>query len=68
MWNKAGRIINDLFDVYKKDPNQLPPEIYPRGSCPDEEKYRIICNHIASMTDRAALDEHKRLFNAYTKV
>lgn len=33
-----------------------------------KEQYHIICHHIAGMTDRSALDEHKRLFNAYTKV
>jgi len=68
MTNKAKRIITDLFDVYAKDPNQLPPEVYPRTECSEKEKYHIICNHIAGMTDRSALDEHKRFFNAYTKV
>lgn len=68
MTNKARRIINDLFGVYCDDPHQLPPEIYPAAGCGDEEKYRIICNYIAGMTDRAAMDEHKRFFNADTKV
>lgn len=68
MTNKARRIIKDLFDVYLNDPYQLPPSVYPLEGCPDQEKYRIICSYIAGMTDRSALEEHKRFFNAYTKV
>jgi len=68
MTNKARRIIGDLFDVYLKEPHQLPPNVYPPDGCAEQEKYHIICNHIAGMTDRSALDEHKRFFNAYTKV
>ncbi|HRZ39858.1 MAG TPA: deoxyguanosinetriphosphate triphosphohydrolase [Candidatus Omnitrophota bacterium] len=69
MTTKAKRVLNDLFQVYIHEPFQLPPELFPRDrECEDIEKYEIICNHIAGMTDRAALDEHKRFFNAYTKV
>ena len=75
MTSKAKRIIDDLFGVYNKDPHQLPYAIYPRGAkftearrYPKRKKYAIICNYIASMTDRSALEEHKKLFDAYTKV
>ena len=69
MTDKARRIIHDLFQVYEKTPNQLPYAVYPRGKELDKKrKYEIICNHIASMTDRFALDEHKKLFNPYEKV
>ncbi|MFP4472256.1 MAG: deoxyguanosinetriphosphate triphosphohydrolase [Candidatus Omnitrophota bacterium] len=69
MTSKAKRIIRDLFQVYLNEPQQLPPDVYPReGRISEEVKYTIICHHIAGMTDRAAMDEHKRFFNAYTKV
>ena len=75
MTSKAKRIINDLFEVYCQAPEQLPYVIFPRGkdfkkvrSFPKEKKFEIICNYIASMTDRAAIEEHKKLFDAYTKV
>ncbi|MFH1360555.1 MAG: deoxyguanosinetriphosphate triphosphohydrolase [Candidatus Omnitrophota bacterium] len=69
MTSKAKRIIDDLFGVYKKNPNQLPYSVYARDRRYNKkEKYEIICNYIASMTDRFALDEHKRLFNPYEKV
>jgi dGTPase len=29
---------------------------------------RVICDYIAGMTDRYALDEYKKLFNPYEKV
>jgi dGTPase len=69
MTTKARRIIRDLFDVYLKNPKQLPYAIYPRNKkFTTSQKYAIICNYIASMTDRFALDEHKRLFDPYQKV
>ena len=69
MTEKAKRIIKDLFAVYKKKPEQLPYSVYRRGVKHDEKaQYEIICNYIASMTDRFALDEHKKLFDPYEKV
>jgi len=63
MTTKARRVIRDLFDVYLQNPKQLPYEVYSRDKkYTTAEKYAIICNYIASMTDRFALDEQKRLF------
>jgi dGTPase len=69
MTAKARRIIRDLFDVYLRNPKQLPYDVYARDKkFSTAQKYAIICNYIASMTDRFALDEHKRLFDPYQKV
>jgi dGTPase len=69
MTDKARRIIQDLFDVYKENPAQLPYSVYQRDRQYNRiEKYEIVCNYIASMTDRFALDEHKKLFDPYQKV
>ena len=69
MTDKARRIIKDLFKVYMKTPEQLPEKIYHRArKHTKNQKYKIICNHIASMTDRFAIDEHKRLFDPDEKV
>lgn len=66
---KSKRIITDLFEAYFKQPEQLPYSIYQRDREYSEDQiYAVICNYIASMTDRFALDEHKKLFNPYTKV
>jgi len=69
MTTKARRIIGELFDVYLKNPKQLPYDIYSRKKkYIRSQQYAVICNYIASMTDRFALDEHKRLFDPYQKV
>jgi dGTPase len=69
MTSKAKRILNQLFDVYLDNPKQLPYDIYDRAEkFSDKQLYQIVCNYIASMTDRAALDEYKRLFEPYEKV
>lgn len=69
MTDKAKRIINDLFRVYVETPEQLPAKIYRRDKkYKRNEQYKIICNYIASMTDRFAIDEHKRLFDPDEKV
>ncbi|MDP8211878.1 MAG: deoxyguanosinetriphosphate triphosphohydrolase [Candidatus Zapsychrus exili] len=69
MAQKARRVINDLFNVYRERPEQLPYLIYDRNQkYSRSEKYTIICNYIASMTDRFVLDEHKKLFDPYQKV
>jgi dGTPase len=69
MTSKAKRIIQDLFDVYAKNPDQLPYSVYQRKKhYPRKVKTQIICHYIASMTDRFALDEHKKLFDPYQKV
>lgn len=69
MTDKAKRIIKDLFKVYIKTPEQLSQKIYQRNKkCAPNHKYKIICNYIASMTDRFAIDEHKKLFDPDEKV
>jgi len=66
MSTKATRILNDLFKVYVGRPEQLPPTTHARLK--KEETYRVICDYIAGMTDRYALDEYKRLFDPYERV
>jgi len=73
---KHQNILEQLFKKYVKffehNPGKgkysmLPLEIRSRVS-KDTNKYRVICDHIANMTDRYALDEHKKLFDASEKV
>ncbi len=61
---RARRVVRDLFDAYSNDPDQLPPDWQEQGySRGDSRQARQICDFIAGMTDRYALDEHKRLFD-----
>ncbi|MDD5730162.1 MAG: deoxyguanosinetriphosphate triphosphohydrolase [Candidatus Omnitrophica bacterium] len=66
MSNKAKRFIHELFDLYVEIPTALPPQIQKR--IPTYGKRRVVCDYIAGMTDRYALDEYKKLFDPYEKV
>ncbi|MCL4505878.1 MAG: deoxyguanosinetriphosphate triphosphohydrolase [Chloroflexi bacterium] len=58
---KSDRIIDDLFRVYNSEPRILPPG--PRSWLSKLPKERVVCNYIAGMTDRFALEDHARLFD-----
>jgi dGTPase len=61
---KARRIVQELFGLFLADPNSLPGEWSRKcrgASTP--HRGRVVCNYIAGMTDRFALQEHKRLFD-----
>ncbi len=66
MADKAQRFIRELFNVYLSKPEQLPPTVALRIK--GEDTHRIICDYIAGMTDRYALDEYKKLFEPYERV
>jgi dGTPase len=66
MSNKAKRFIQELFRVYVDKPEQLPPHIQSRIAF--DGRRRVVCDYIAGMTDRYALDEYKKLFDPYEKV
>ena len=71
MANKARRFINDLFCVYTKDEEdkgyfQLPDECRRRVETDGVEQ--VVCDYIAGMTDRYALDEYKKFFYPYERV
>jgi len=66
MADKARRIITQLFEAYIEDSNQLPPSF--RHRLKDEDKMQLICDYIAGMTDRFALQEYKKLFDPFERV
>lgn len=66
MAKKAHRVINELFRSYLTEPDQLPPEV--RRQANGKSLHRIVCDYIAGMTDRFALDEHNKLFHPHERV
>jgi dGTPase len=66
MAEKARRIIHDLFTVYADSPQQLPPSFSTRITT--EGVPRVVCDYIAGMTDRFALEEHRKLFDPHARV
>ncbi|MCS7286400.1 MAG: deoxyguanosinetriphosphate triphosphohydrolase [Anaerolineae bacterium] len=65
MMTKAKRLIADLFHAYMSEPRQLPEGV--RARLAEEELPRIICDYIAGMTDRFALQEHRKLFDPFER-
>jgi dGTPase len=66
MGDKAGRILRDLFHSYTEEPLQLPPRYQARIE--KDGLHRVVCDYIAGMTDRFALDEHRKLFDPLVRV
>lgn len=65
MQYKANRLLRDLFWEYVNRPSQLPPGVKKRIDEDRDPLPRIVCDYIAGMTDRFALDEHRKLFLPY---
>jgi len=63
---KAERYLVHLFDTYVKHPTLLPRKYLKKMEQVGRE--RVICDYIAGMTDRFALDEFKRLYEPYERV
>ena len=68
MTQKADRIMSALFQVYMEEPKQLPPHVTRRVREEGEPMSRVIADYIAGMTDRFALQEHKKLFDPEERV
>lgn len=65
MQTKANQIISDLFNAYTKEPRMLPTKTQEKLDF--RSTHRVVCDYIAGMTDRYAIDEWDRLFNPHSK-
>ncbi|WP_144300213.1 deoxyguanosinetriphosphate triphosphohydrolase [Elioraea rosea] len=64
MTSKAKRVVRELFAGLHAEPNCLPTEWQEGAGEPgDARTAALVCDYIAGMTDRFALDEHRRLFD-----
>jgi dGTPase len=61
---KADRILSDLFKAYKNEPTILPQHVQEQIEVQGLE--RTICDYIAGMTDRYAIEEYQKLFDPQT--
>jgi dGTPase len=66
MKSKARRILEALFKAYQQDPSLLPTHYRDRMRL--EGRERVVCDYIAGMTDRFAIDEYAKLFDPREKV
>ncbi len=62
---KAERIISDLFNAYVDEPAILPKHV--QAVIEKRGIERTACDYIAGMTDRYAVDEHRKLFDPFIK-
>jgi dGTPase len=63
MMAQAERVVVDLFGRFNSDPGLLPTRYRLQAGEPGSvELARLVCDYIAGMTDRYALEEHRRLF------
>jgi dGTPase len=58
---KAEKLISDVFNAYRTEPAMLPDHV--QFFIEKRGLERTICDYIAGMTDRYAIEEHQKLFN-----
>ena len=63
--HKAEHILTGLFNAFTAKPAMLPPSFRSRIEVHGLE--RVVCDYIAGMTDRFAMDEFNRLFEPYER-
>ncbi len=62
---KAEHIVTDLFNAYRNEPAILPDHV--QAWIPTRGLERTICDYIAGMTDRFAIEEHERLHDPFLR-
>ncbi|RZJ02669.1 MAG: deoxyguanosinetriphosphate triphosphohydrolase [Brevundimonas sp.] len=62
--SQARRILAEMFQLFMAEPDVMPPEWSGKARTEDMHKRaRAVCDYIAGMTDRYAIEEHKKLFS-----
>jgi dGTPase len=62
---KAERIISELFQAYQNEPEMLPFHV--QETVRQNGLERTVCDYIAGMTDRFAIEEYQKLFDPTMK-
>ena len=69
MTSKGRRVVKDLFQLLISEPECLPTDWRQQAGQPNSEPTaRLVAEYVAGMTDRYALDEHKRLFDLQARI
>ncbi len=68
MTSKARRVVRELFALLLAEPECLPTEWRINADGPNSETTaQLVADYIAGLTDRYALDEHRRLFDVQAR-
>ncbi len=63
--SKAKRILREMFQLFLDEPDVLPPQWshWAKAAADKPARAQVVCDYIAGMTDRFAIEEHRRLFH-----
>ncbi len=62
--SQARRMLAEMFQLYMTEPDVLPGEWHARVQGRDDAgRARVVCDYMAGMTDRFAMEEHRKLFH-----
>jgi dGTPase len=68
MESKSAKVIQELFSLYETNPDILPTTTREKIRNKTEPVKRIICDYIAGMTDRFAIEEFEKLTEPSVRV
>ncbi|MFO1015045.1 MAG: deoxyguanosinetriphosphate triphosphohydrolase [Caulobacteraceae bacterium] len=61
--SQARRILAEMFNLFMSEPDVMPTEWFVKSqNCDEVGRARLVCDYIAGMTDRFAIEEHRKLF------
>ena len=62
--SQARRILAEMFQLFMAEPEVMPTEWGALAATEDlHKRARAVCDYIAGMTDRYAIEEHRKLFS-----
>lgn len=62
--SQARRVLAQLFQLFMAEPEVMPPEWQASALTDDQNaRARAVCDYIAGMTDRYAIEVHRKLFS-----
>jgi dGTPase len=67
MRRKARRVVEDLFGIFLAAPELLPQDWNACAGRDETARARVVADYIAGMTDRFALQEHRKLSDPMVK-
>jgi len=59
---KAQHIVKELYYYFMNHPNEIPKDFYAIYEGKDEAQERIVCDYIAGMTDRYAINKYCEIY------
>jgi dGTPase len=63
---RGEEVLGDLFRAYREDASRLPGHVVARFE--EDGESRAVADYVAGMTDRFALDEHRKLLDPHAPI